>query len=200
MKVSREQVLENKKAILKAAGRLFRERGFEAVTVADVMKSAGLTHGGFYGYFKSKDDLIGRALAEVLGPATSPPADLAAYAERYLSPAHRNNVAGGCPVAALASETIRQPGDARAEMTVALRRHIEHLSRIAPGADEADKRRAAIGTWASMVGAMILARVSDESKFSDEILNETRSWLAVQDRRTSKPNVRAKRKGAHGTA
>ncbi len=78
MKVSREQVLENKKAILKAAGRLFRERGFEAVTVADVMKSAGLTHGGFYGYFKSKDDLIAQALAEVLGPAAAPPADLAA--------------------------------------------------------------------------------------------------------------------------
>lgn len=192
MKVSREQVLENKRAILKAAGRLFRERGFEAVTVADVMKSAGLTHGGFYGYFKSKDDLIAQALAEVLGPAAKPPVDLAAYAERYLSAAHRNNVAGGCPVAALASETIRQPGSARTEMTAALRRHIEHLSRIAPGADEADKRRAAIGTWASMVGAMILARVSDESEFSDELLSETRAWLAAQDGRTPKPDVRAK--------
>jgi TetR/AcrR family transcriptional repressor of nem operon len=53
MKVSREQVLENKRTILEAAGRLFRERGFDSVTVADVMKSAGLTHGGFYGYFKS---------------------------------------------------------------------------------------------------------------------------------------------------
>ena len=196
MKVSREQVLENKKAILAAAGRLFRERGFDAVTVADVMKSAGLTHGGFYGYFKSKDDLIAQALAEVLGRATTPPANLAAYAERYLSPAHRNNVAGGCPVAALASETIRQPGSARAEMTAALKRHIEHLSRVAPGADEADKRRAAVGSWASMIGAMILARVSDESKFSDELLSETRAWLAAQDRSAPKPTVRAKRKGA----
>jgi TetR/AcrR family transcriptional regulator, transcriptional repressor for nem operon len=196
MKVSREQVLENKKAILKAAGRLFRERGFEAVTVADVMKSAGLTHGGFYGYFKSKDDLIAQALATVLGSATTPPADLAAYAEWYLSPAHRNSVAGGCPVAALASETIRQPGSARAEMTAALRRHIDHLSVIAPGADEADKRRAAIGSWASMVGAMILARVSDDSEFSDEVLNETRAWLAAQDGRTPKPNGRGRRKAA----
>jgi TetR/AcrR family transcriptional repressor of nem operon len=200
MKVSREQVLENKKAILAAAGRLFRERGFDAVTVADVMKSAGLTHGGFYGYFKSKDDLIAQSLAEVLGPAATPPTDLTAYAERYLSPAHRNNLAGGCPVAALASETIRQPGGARSEMTVALKRHIEHLSRIAPGADEADKRRAAIGTWASMVGAMILARVSDEPEFSDQLLSETRTWLAVQDRRSSKPNLRAKRKGVRRTA
>ena len=90
--------------------------------MADVMKSAGLTHGGFYGYFKSKDDLIAQALAEVLGPAAKPRADLAVYTERYLSPAHRNNVAGGCPVAALASETTRQPGSARAEMTAALKR------------------------------------------------------------------------------
>lgn len=199
MKVSREQVLENKKAILEAAGRLFRERGFEAVTVADVMKSAGLTHGGFYGYFKSKDDLIAQALAEALGPAATPPVELAAYVERYLSPGHRNNVAGGCPVAALASETIRQPGSARAEMTAALKRHIAHLGSIAPGADDADKRRAAIGAWASMVGAMILARVSDDSEFSDEVLGETRAWLATQNRGKSKPDAQAKSKGAHRT-
>ena len=194
MKVSREQVAENKKAILAAAGRLFRERGFDAVTVADVMKSAGLTHGGFYGYFKSKDDLIAQALAEALDRAPVPPGDLAAYAEMYLSPAHRNDVASGCPVAALASETIRQPGGARAEMTAALKRHIEHLGGMAPGADKAAKRRAAIGTWAAMVGAMILARVSDEPGFSDEVLSETRTWLAAQDGR--RRDVRAKSKGA----
>jgi len=84
-------------------------------------------------------------------------------------------------------------------MTAALRRHIEHLSRIAPGADEAGKRRAAIGTWASMIGAMILARVSDESELSDEVLSETRAWLAAQDRRTPKPDVRGKRMGARHT-
>ena len=60
MRVSREQVLENKRTILKAAGRLFRERGFESVTVTDVMSAAGLTHGVFYGYFKSKDGREGR--------------------------------------------------------------------------------------------------------------------------------------------
>jgi TetR/AcrR family transcriptional repressor of nem operon len=191
MKVSREQVLENKRTILEAAGRLFRERGFEAVTVADVMKSAGLTHGGFYGYFKSKDDLVAQALAEVLGRAAAPPADLAVYAERYLSPAHRSNVAGGCPVAALASETTRQPGGARAEMTAGLKAQIERLSRIAPG-DPARKRRAAIGSWAAMVGAMILARMSDDAELSDEVLSETRAWLAVQDH--EKPRARTTRK------
>jgi len=193
MRVSRGQVLENKRTILEAAGRLFRERGFESVTVADVMKSAGLTHGGFYGYFKSKDDLIAQALAEVLGRAAAPPADLADYAARYLSRGHRDNVAGGCPVAALASETPRQPGGVRAEMTAGLKAQIERLSRIAPG-DPAHKRRAAIGSWAAMVGAMILARMSDDAHLSDEVLSETRAWLAAQD--PARPKTRSKRKSA----
>jgi TetR/AcrR family transcriptional repressor of nem operon len=192
MKVSREQVLENKKAILTAAGRLFRERGFDSVTVADVMKSAGLTHGGFYGYFKSKDDLIAQALAEVLGHSTVSPDGLSAYARRYLSPDHRKNLAGGCVIAALASETTRQPGAARAEMTAGLKAQIARLSTIAPGADGPHKRRAAIGSWAAMVGAMILARVSEDAEFSDEVLTETRAWLAEQDQAKAPPRARLK--------
>ena len=152
MKVSREQVLENRRTILAAAGRLFRERGFEAVTVTDVMKSAGLTHGGFYGYFKSKDDLIVQALAEVLGDPAKQSADLAAVAEQYLLPEHRDNFAGGCPMAALASECVRQPDNVRAEMTAGLRRQFEHFSRIAHGKHKAEKRRNAIGNWVAMVG------------------------------------------------
>jgi TetR/AcrR family transcriptional regulator, transcriptional repressor for nem operon len=183
MRVSRNQVLENKCRILEAASRLFRERGFESVTVTDVMKSAGLKHGGFYGYFKSKDDLIAQALAKVLGSAGALPADLATCAEQYLSPDHRDNFAGGCPVAALASETIRQPRGARTEMTTDLKRQIKRLSQIAPGADGACKRRAAIGNWAAMVGALILARMSDDPELSDEVLGETRAWLAAQDKR-----------------
>ena len=70
MKVSREQVAENRRTILKAASRLFRERGYESVTVAEIMKAAGLTHGGFYGYFASKDELIAGALADVSVEAT----------------------------------------------------------------------------------------------------------------------------------
>lgn len=180
MRVSREQVLENKGTILTAAGRLFRERGFESVTVAEVMKSAGLTHGGFYNYFTSKDDLIAQALAGVLAGIELPPVDLAQFAGLYLSPAYRDDFGGGCPVAALASETTRQPGAARAEMTVGLKRQIEYLTRGAPGADEPQRRRAAIGSWAAMVGAMILARMCDDPDLSDEVLNETRTWLAAQ--------------------
>lgn len=86
MRVSRKQVEENKQIILTAAGRLFRERGFDAVTVTDIMKSAGLTHGGFYGYFKSKDDLIAQTLAELKIESETTENDFASRVERYLSP------------------------------------------------------------------------------------------------------------------
>ena len=128
MKVSREQMGENRRRILDAAGRLFRDRGFEAVTVAEVMREAGLTHGGFYGHFRSKDDLIAAALAELVVASEPGPLALPAFAARYLSPAHRDDPASGCPVAALASDTIRQAPQARAAMTEGLRRQIARLT------------------------------------------------------------------------
>jgi TetR/AcrR family transcriptional repressor of nem operon len=178
MKVSREQVAENRRTILEAASRLFRERGYESVSVAEIMQGAGLTHGGFYGYFASKDALIAGALADVLSKRPEPTGDLAEFAASYLSAAHRDNRAGGCPTAALAAETVRLDGEPRAEMTAGVRRQIARLSRIAPGGTDFQKRQAAIGSWAAMVGAMILARVSDDPVLSEEILEQTQTWLA----------------------
>src|ERR1700733_4066638 len=149
MKVRRVQVAENRRAILEAASRLFRERGYESVTVAEIMKAAGLTHGGFYGYFTSKDELIAAALADVLSKRPEPTGDLADFAAGYLSVAHRDNRAGGCPTAGLA-------GEPRTEMTAGVKRQIARLSRIVPGQTDVQKRQAAIGSWAAMVGAMIL--------------------------------------------
>ena len=180
MRVSREQVTENRQTILQAASRLFRERGFDSVTVAEVMNAAGLTHGGFYGYFKSKDDLIAQALAEALNTAGAPLSDLPTYAGSYLSRTHRDNRAGGCATAALAAETIRQTGSARMEMTTGLKRQIERLTQVSAGETAAHKRRTAIGSWAAMVGAMILARVSDDPALSGEVLDQTRAWLDDQ--------------------
>src|ERR1700751_4314182 len=98
MKVSREQVAANRQTILEAAGRLFRARGFDAVTVAEIMQAAGLTHGGFYGYFKSKDELIAAALGAAMTQTTTGPlSDLTTYAADYLSPRHRDDLADGCP-------------------------------------------------------------------------------------------------------
>ncbi len=180
MRVSREQMAENRRTILDAAGRLFRERGFDSVTVAEVMQAAGLTHGGFYGYFKSKDELIAGALADVLTKRPEPSGDLAAFAAGYLSQTHRDDRATGCPTAALAAETVRLDGGARTEMTIGLKRQIERLTRIAPGGDINHRRQAAIGSWAAMVGAMILARVSNDPALSSEVLDQTQAWLAAK--------------------
>ena len=196
MRVSREQVMENRRTIVEAAGRLFRERGFDAVTVAEIMQAAGLTHGGFYGYFNSKDALIAAAMGEALArTAQGSSGDLAGYAARYLSRRHRDDRAHGCPTAALVADTVRQPGGARAEMTSGLKQQIERLSRMAPGDTTAKRRRAAIGSWAAMVGAMILARASDDPALSDEVLDQTRAWLAAQGKceAPSKPRSAARR-------
>ncbi|CAN7303866.1 TetR/AcrR family transcriptional regulator [Ensifer sp. ENS07] len=181
MRVSRKQVEENKKTILEAAGQLFRERGFESVTVTDVMKAAGLTHGGFYGYFKSKEDLIAQTLAGLQGETEPLTVDLASVARRYLSPEHRDDFGHGCPLAALASEVSRQPGSARSEMTDVLKRQFARFGKVAPGTDEHEKRRAAIGSSAAMIGALILARMTDDPDLSTEILDETRVWLSDRD-------------------
>ena len=181
MRVSREQVTANRRTIVEAASRRFRERGFEAVTVAEIMKEAGLTHGGFYGYFESKDELIAEALAEALTQTTTGPlGDLSTYAAEYLSRSHRDDLARGCPTAALAAETTRQTSSARTEMTTGIKQQLERLSHVAPGKNAAQRRRAAIGSWAAMVGAMILARASEDPKLSDEVLDQTRAWLKAR--------------------
>lgn len=152
MKVSRDQVAVNRQRVLDAASRLFRVRGFEAVSVAEIMKSAGLTHGAFYGHFASKDELIAQTIAHTLA-RTPVPANLTRFAAGYLSSRHRDDIADGCPVAALGSETIRQTSEARAAMTGALRKQIERLSESVPGSEWANRRQIAIGSWAAMVGA-----------------------------------------------
>jgi TetR/AcrR family transcriptional regulator, transcriptional repressor for nem operon len=183
VKVSREQVAEHRRRILDAAGRLFRLRGFDDVTVADVMKEAGLTHGAFYGYFPSKEALI----AEAIGQALPPPPDLASprrpaadYADGYLSVRHRDNRAASCLFSSLGTEAARGSADLRHSMTEAIRSRINHLSAEADGDTPKAKRRAGIAAWSAMVGAMVLARLVDDERLSKEILKETRASLPLK--------------------
>lgn len=185
MKVSREQVAANRRRILEAASALFRERGFEAVTVAEVMHAAGLTHGGFYGHFKSKDDLIAQCLAHGAAGSPGEKLDLLRYADSYLCSDHLDDVAGGCLMAGLGPDTLRQGPEARAAMTASLQRQIERLSSGAPGATAGKKRRAAIGSWSAMVGAMILARISDDPVLAKEVLAQTRAWIGEKAAKAS---------------
>ena len=182
MKVSREQVAEHRSRILAAAARLFRLRGFDDVTVAEVMKDAGLTHGAFYGYFPSKEALIAEAVGCALPPApdsASPRRPAAQYADGYLNVKHRDNRATSCLFSSLGTEAARGSAELRRSMTEAVRRRIGHLSAEAEGDTPREKRRAAIAAWSAMVGAMVLARIVDDEKLSKEILGETRASLPL---------------------
>lgn len=179
MKVSREQMAANRRRILEEASRLFRERGFAAVTVADVMKAAGQTHGGFYGHFASKDDLIAATIADTLAGEGSAMTDVEAWTDAYLSPLHRDNPAYGCPMASLAGLMSHQSSEARAAMAHGLRTHLDRLADRVTVTDAADRRRTAIGQWSAMVGAVVLSRAIDDADLSEELLRETRAWLAA---------------------
>ena len=180
MKVSKEQVAAHRARILAAAARLFRLRGFEDVTVAEVMKEAGLTHGAFYGHFPSKEALIAEAIEWLLAPApdgAGTPMRAAAYADGYLSARHRDDPASGCTFSSLGTEAARRSTDLRHVMTESTRRQIERFSAEAEGGAPREKRRAAIAAWSAMVGAMVLARIVDDDRLSKEILAETRASL-----------------------
>ena len=173
MKVSKTQVDDSRRAILAAAGRLFRQRGFDAVSVAEVMAAAGLTHGAFYGYFRSKDELVAAVLADLLA-TPRPTGKWAQSAARYLSSGHRDDCAGGCPVAALAGDAARKSPQARATMATGIERM------IASQTDEAG-RVAAVGRVAAMVGAIILSRAIGEGELSDEVIAATRAWIGADE-------------------
>lgn len=178
MKVSREQMAENRGRILTEAARLFRDKGFEAVSVAEVMKAAGLTHGGFYGHFASKDDLIAQTVAHALADDQNTD-DLDAFLAAYLSPAHRDAPASGCPTAAFASDARRQTPEARAAMAAGVAAQISRLTATMQTEGARNARRAAIGCWSAAVGAMILARAVEDPTLSDDILAQTKAWISA---------------------
>lgn len=178
MKVSKEQVAKHRARIVAAAGRLFRQRGFDGVSVAEIMKEAGLTHGAFYGYFPSKEALITEAAAQALAP----PADRTAaakYADDYLGVQHRDNRANGCVFPSLGTEAARGSDDLRHVMTESVRRQIDRFAAEAKGRTARERRRAGIAAWSAMVGAVMLARIVDDETLSQEILTETRASLPL---------------------
>jgi TetR/AcrR family transcriptional repressor of nem operon len=179
MKVSRLQEAENHERILDTATKLFRERGIDGIGVSDLMKAAGLTHGGFYGHFKSKEDLVAQACRRavirmrqnwinVVDQATGDP--LEALAATYLTPKHRDSVGRGCAMAALGPEVARQGRVVRRAMTDELRPFIDYLSGIVQGSSNRLRRQKALATYASLVGALVISRVVDDPDLSNEVL------------------------------
>ena len=179
MRVSRAEAAQNRERIIEVAAKLFRERGFDGVGVADLMKSAGLTHGGVYGHFASKEDLMAQACARamegslgVLQQAAEHSGEnaFAAVATAYLSPAHRDQPNEGCVLAALGAEAARRGSPVRGAFTQGVRSVVDALTRLAPGKSKRLQRERALATVASMVGALVLARAVDDAELSDEVL------------------------------
>ena len=180
MKVSREQAALNRERILETAAQLFRERGFDGIGVADLMKEAGFTHGGFYGHFSSKEELMAQASARALTGTferLSKEAEraggdpLSAVAASYLSGGHRDDPGTGCLLAALGSDLSRQGRAVRRTVTDYVRSAVDLLTTLVAGKSKAARRRKAIGTYATLVGAMIMARAVDDQALSQEILD-----------------------------
>ncbi len=184
MKVSREQAAENHERIIEAAGRMFRERGFDGIGVAELMKSVGLTHGGFYGHFGSKGDLAAEVCERLATHAAErwgqvverggadPLKSLQGY---YLTARHRDDHANGCIYATLAADVARRDDPKlRGAFAGGVRAMLDVLRKIVPGASAKAKRKAAMVKLSTLVGAMILARAVDDEDLSDEILTAAR--------------------------
>jgi TetR/AcrR family transcriptional repressor of nem operon len=186
MRVSRQKAAENRERIIEAAGALFREKGFDRVGVADIMRAADLTHGGFYGHFESKDDLTAQASERAMARAATnwnkivadaPNKPYAALLKHYLSPRHRDDPGQGCAFAALSGDAARCGKPVRTAFAEGLERLIEIVAKTVPSRSKAVQRRRAVSAVAELVGALILSRAVEDSSLSDEILDSARHEL-----------------------
>lgn len=183
MGYSAAETAKKHERILDESIRLFRERGFSGVSVSEVMSAAGLTHGPFYNHFVSKESLMSEALTREMERATGdldklPPTQQgkAGYVDDYLSKKHMTDWSGGCAVAALASE-VRQEQHVQGAFTDKLRAFVQKIATRFPWRSRRSARGDAIYLFASMVGALILARAVNDKEFAQEILTETRKRI-----------------------
>jgi TetR/AcrR family transcriptional repressor of nem operon len=186
MRVSREQAALNRDRIIDAAGALFRAKGFGGVGVADIMKAADLTHGGFYGHFSSKDDLVAQASKRAMARAATnwervvadaPDTPFAALLKHYLSERHRDEPGKGCVFAALAADASRSGKVVRSAFAEGLEPLLDILTDAIPDRSKAARRRKAVAAMAALVGALGLARATEGTPLSDEILDAARREL-----------------------
>ena len=181
MRVTREKAAENRERIVDAAARLFRDKGFDGIGVDAIMKEAGLTHGGFYGHFNSKDALMAEAIDCAFRRNAERQDQAGTFGDLvsgYLSEQHREDRANGCALSALGADLGRQGPVVRKSVTASVRRQVDRLASLLKGGSAAARRRRAIGTLAGMVGALTLARAVDDAALSKEILAAAREVFA----------------------
>ncbi|GIF51380.1 TetR family transcriptional regulator [Asanoa ferruginea] len=190
-RVSQAQARENRQRVVEIAARLFRERGVAEVSLADVMAGAGLTHGGFYKQFASKDALVVEALTQGLTEISSRLAPIgetgrARFLDYYLSPAHRDAPGDGCPVAGF----VRDMPGADADLAATYAAGVEYF------ADKLGGTAAA----STAVGALILARATAGTPLSDRILTEALASLSSLDEVVGVPTGQKPERVGLGTA
>jgi TetR/AcrR family transcriptional repressor of nem operon len=191
MRITKQQAEDNRARVVETAARLFREKGLEGVGVADLMRAAGLTHGGFYNHFESKDELSVAACAHALTQAVAAIESVAEndaahgeafgeYRRRYLSRKSRDAEGFRCPMVAFGNDVSRQGPELREAYAKGLTRYLDAFVRAFAGERggrraKADLRAEAIVHFATMVGAVSLARsvAKTDPTLSDEILNAT---------------------------
>ncbi|WEZ86230.1 TetR/AcrR family transcriptional regulator (plasmid) [Rhizobium sp. 32-5/1] len=168
-----------------AAARM-RRSGINGVGVAELMREAGLTHGGFYRHFESRDELVSAAVERALaqGSARTVAASgkggrraLETIVDDYLSPAHRAHPEAGCAVAGLAEDISRADDRTRSAYGRQVEQYLELLAGLTPGTDAAGDRRRACLVLSALVGALAMARAIGEGGLSDEILSDTATAL-----------------------
>lgn len=190
MKVSREQAAKHREHIVETAATLFRERGFDGVGVAELMKAAGLTHGGFYGHFASKEQLMTESCTrafdqkerlwttELTNRRGTP---LEVMAKRYLSARHRKDHGTGCPLASWAVDASRQPESIRNTFTDGMQRLVKVLAEQLESGSTSERYQKSLSTWATLVGAIVLARATNDTKLADDILQAATRSLCEPD-------------------
>jgi TetR/AcrR family transcriptional repressor of nem operon len=202
MRYSREHKLETHARIVKKASVRLREKGAHGIGVADLMKDAGLTHGGFYAHFDSREALVIEAFVHAmdrgtehwrkLAERTPPDKRLAMIVGSYLTPLHRDDPGHGCAIPTLGAEIARESPKTRKAFAAKLEQMIDMRAEQSPDVPRKAARKQAMATIATMMGTLVLARVAGSGEFSKEILGAGRD--AVLDRAT--PVKRGARKSA----
>ncbi len=180
MRVSRIQAAENRETVINVASRLFRERGFDGIGLKDLMEAAGLTQGGFYKQFASKEDLVAQASRRALESATlrwsaataeNPEDPLGAVIAFYLSTEHREEKMDGCPVVALGADAARQGSDVKASFEAGIKAYLELLERLIAEPDGEGPNGKAMVILSTMVGALTLSRVVNDPGLAQAFLD-----------------------------
>lgn len=190
MRYGPEQAEKTREKVVKIAAAQMRKRGPDGVGVADVMKRAGLTHGGFYAHFESKDDLVAAAVRQMFAEAREmfrgategkePPEALRSYINAYVSKTHRDGPERGCAIAALSSDIHRQERKARTAYDEGVARLAERIGGLLPQRDGVDNRALALSMLSEMTGAVAAARAVSDPTLSDEILASARRNLRAR--------------------